>query len=62
MTQQISPPHTILYQGNQLSIYYDENTWSPTRLAPLDGARREDLLKAFGDGAVTVKLRVEWTE
>ena len=56
------PGDIILYQGNQLSIYYDENTWSFTRLASLDGATKEELLDVLGDGDVTVKLRVEWTE
>ena len=52
----------MLYQGNQLTIYYDENTWSFTRLAALDGVTKEALLDVFGDGDVTVKLWVEWTE
>ncbi len=56
------PGDIILYQGNQLAIYYDENTWSLTRLATLDGVTREELLDVFGDGDVTAKLRVEWTE
>ena len=56
------PGDIILYQGRQLSICYDENTWSLTRLASLDGATKEDLLDVLGDGDVTVKLWVEWTE
>ena len=56
------PGDIMLYQGNQLTIYYDENTWSFTRLASLDGVTKEELLDVFGDGDVTVKLRVEWTE
>ncbi len=56
------PGDILLYQGNQLTIYYDENTWSFTRLAALDGVTKEELLDVFGDGDVTVKLWVEWTE
>ncbi|WP_207718988.1 cyclophilin-like fold protein [Oribacterium sp. oral taxon 102] len=26
------PGDIILYQGNQITIYYDENTWNFTRL------------------------------
>ena len=56
------PGDIILYQGDQLSICYDGNTWSLTRLASLDGVTKEELLDVFGDGDVTAKLRVEWTE
>ncbi len=44
----------ILYQGNSLVIYYDENTWNFTRLGKIEGATGEELLDAFGDGDVTV--------
>ena len=57
-----TPGDVILYQGNQLTIYYDENTWSFTRLAKIDGLTKRELLDAFGDGNVTVKLWVEWSE
>ena len=56
------PGDIILYQGNQITIYYDQNTWDFTRLAKIDGVSREELLDAFGDGAVTVSFWVEWSE
>lgn len=57
-----APGDVILYQGNQITIYYDENTWSFTRLAKIENATREELLDAFGDGNVTVDFWVEWSE
>lgn len=54
-----APGDVILYQGDQITIYYDENTWSFTKLAHIDGVTREDLLNAFGDGSVTVRFSVE---
>lgn len=48
------PGDVILYQGNQITVYYDTNTWSFTRLAHIDGATREVLLAAFGQGDVEV--------
>lgn len=57
-----APGDVILYQGRQISVYYDENTWSLTRLARIEGVSKETLLEAFGDGDVTVTLRVEWSE
>lgn len=56
------PGDVILYQGNQLTIYYDENTWSFTRLAHIGGVTRQELLEALGSGDVSVTLWVEWGE
>ena len=56
------PGDVILYQGNQITIYYDQNTWDLTRLAKIENVTKEDLLAAFGDGDVTVTLSIEWSE
>ncbi len=57
-----APGDVILYQGNQITIYYDQNTWELTRLARIEGATREELLEALGEGDVTVGFWVEWSE
>ena len=56
------PGDIILYQGNQITIYYGENTWNFTRLGHIPDVTKEELLEAFGDGDVTVVFKVEWTE
>ena len=56
------PGDVILYQGDQITIYYDENTWDFTRLARIEDVSREELLEAFGVGDVTVRFWVEWSE
>lgn len=56
------PGDIILYQGNKITIYYDENTWKFTRLANIPGATREQLLEALGEDGVTVTMRIEWSE
>ena len=56
------PGDIILYQGNQLTIYYDENTWSFTRLAKIGNTSKEELLSAFGEGDVSVTMNLEWSE
>ncbi len=56
------PGDIILYQGDKITIYYDENTWSFTRLARIENVTREELLSAFGDGDVTVLFYLEWSE
>ena len=56
------PGDLILYQGTQLSIYYDENTWSLTRLAKVYGVDRAGLLELLGPEDAEVELWVEWSE
>ena len=56
------PGDVILYQGSQITIYYDENTWTFTRLARIGSVTKEALLKALGPGDVTVTFWLEWSE
>ena len=55
------PGDVILYQGNKITIYYDENTWDFTKLGHLD-ATQEELVETLGEEDVTVRFAVEWTE
>ena len=48
------PGDLILYQGNQITIYYDTNTWSFTRLGKVQGLSQTELKTVLGDGDVTV--------
>ena len=41
------PGDLILYQGNQITVYYDENTWSFTKLGHLNGTE-DEIREAFG--------------
>lgn len=51
------PGNVILYQGNQITIYYGTNSWSFTRLARIDDP--SDLREKLGDGAVSVTFSLE---
>ena len=53
------PGDIILYQGNSLTIYYDTNEWSFTRIGKITGMTREKLLNVLGDGDVTVVFSLE---
>ena len=44
----------ILYQGNQITIYYGTNAWSFTKLATIESATKEGLLEVLGSGDVDV--------
>lgn len=44
----------VLYQGNQIVIFYGTNNWSYSRLGKVDGVTAEALLSAFGSGDVAM--------
>lgn len=48
------PGDVILYQGNQITIYYDTNTWDFTRLGKVQGLSQEELKEILGEGDVSV--------
>ena len=56
------PGDIILYQGSQITVYYDQNTWDFTRLAKINYVTKEELLETLGSGDVTVSFEVEWSE
>ena len=50
------PGDVILYQGNMITIYYSENTWSFTYLARIPDATKQGLLEVLGQGDVEVNF------
>lgn len=44
----------ILYQGNQITIYYDENTWNFTRIGKINNITQTELKEILGTGSVSV--------
>lgn len=56
------PGDVILYQGDQITVYYDVNSWNFTRLARIGNTCREELLSVLGSGDVTVTFWIEWSE
>ncbi len=56
------PGDLILYQGNKITVYYDENTWNFTKLGHLN-AEPEEIKETFGGkDNITAEFFVEWTE
>ena len=51
---QISVGAGIIYQGNQITIYYGTNSWNFTKLAVIEGVTKESLLEALGTGDLEV--------
>ena len=52
------PGDIILYQGNKITIYYDENTWDFTKLGHINNITQEELKTLLGNGDVTVSLSI----
>ena len=48
------PGDVILYQGDKITIYYDLNSWSFTRLGKVQQLSQAELKKILGEGDVTV--------
>ncbi|MBD5555112.1 MAG: hypothetical protein HDQ95_07175 [Roseburia sp.] len=56
------PGDLILYQGDKITVYYDENTWNFTKLGRLN-ATSEEIKEAFGDkDEITASFFLEGTE
>ena len=53
------PGDLILYQGHNLVIYYDTNSWNFTRLGKIDNVDGAQLKSALGEGGVTVTLSLD---
>ena len=52
------PGDLILYQGNKITIYYNTNTWSFTKLGEVIGKSQNELINILGDGPVTLVLSI----
>ena len=48
----------MLYQGNQITIFYNNNSWSYTRLGKVDGVTQAELKKILGKGDVTAVFSI----
>ena len=56
------PGDLILYQGDQITVYYAENTWEFTKLGSLN-AEEDEIVEAFGGkDDITAEFFLEWTE
>ena len=53
------PGDIMLYQGNQMVIFYGSNSWSYTRLGKIDGATASNLRQFLGNGDVILTLSLD---
>lgn len=50
------PGDIMLYQGNQMVIFYGTNSWSYTRLGKIDNATAESVRQFLGNGNITLTI------
>lgn len=50
----VGPGDVVLYQGNQITVYYGTNSWNFTKLAHIEGATAEQMRAFLGDGDADV--------
>lgn len=53
------PGDIMLYQGNNMVIFYGSNSWSYTRLGKIDGGDAESLRRFLGSGNVSLTISIE---
>lgn len=53
------PGDIMLYQGDNMVIFYGSNTWSYTRLGKIDGATASNLKQFLGTGTISLTLSLD---
>ena len=53
------PGDIMLYQGNQMVVFYGSNTWSYTPLGKIDGATASSVQQFLGNGDISMILSLE---
>ena len=53
------PGDLILYQGNQITIFYGTNSWSYTKLGEVIGKSKNELKTILGSGNATLVLSMD---
>lgn len=53
------PGDIVLYQGNQISLFYGSHSWSYTKLGKLDNVDSNKLKEVLGSGDVTLEFSLK---
>ena len=49
----------VLYQGNQISLFYNSNSWSYTKIGKVQNVSGAELKNILGSGDVTLILSID---
>ncbi|BAR07364.1 cyclophilin-like fold protein [Scardovia inopinata] len=55
----MQPGDLILYLGNQLTIYYNTNSWNFTKTGHINNISDSELRKLVGDGNVSAPFLID---
>lgn len=53
------PGDIVLYQGNQISLFYNSNSWNYTKLGKVQNITADELSNVLGTGDVTLVLSID---
>ena len=53
------PGDIVLYQGNQISLFYDSHSWSYTKIGKIEYIDSNQLKEVLGNGDVTLVLSIK---
>ena len=53
------PGDIMLYQGDKMTIFYNSNSWSYTKLGHIENTTQEEIKTVLGEGDVTVTLSLK---
>ncbi|MDE6339994.1 MAG: hypothetical protein K2K97_09445 [Muribaculaceae bacterium] len=53
------PGDIMLYQGNNMVIFYGSNSWSYTRLGKIDGATADNVRQFLGNGNIALTISLD---
>lgn len=56
------PGDIVLYSGNQIVVFYGNNSWAYTKLGHITDKSDDELTELLGNGNVTISLRTEYSE
>ena len=57
-----APGDIVLYSGNQIVVFYGNNSWAYTKLGHITDKSDDELTELLGNGDVTISLRTEYSE
>lgn len=49
----------VLYNGNQISLFYNSNSWSYTKLGHIKNITKDELINILGNGDINLKFKLK---
>ena len=56
------PGDIVLYSGDQIVVFYGNNSWAYTKLGHITDKSADEMAELLGNGDVTISLMIEYSE